>query len=174
VTNSPTVESVETPIANSVKELFDAVMSAIQNNDFSGIALESIEDAFANHQPRVRDALLYSFTNKGLREKSDTVLSDEQCYLSRESAIFAVGEYVENTFINLDSAPMNLLMVLAGLYWYDGEQSALKYMEIGLKRTPQNSLAQLLDLAVRHNVPTSVWQSSLECLSLSQCIQGAV
>jgi len=172
VTNSPTVESVEIPTANSVKELFDAVMSAIQNNDFSGIAIGSMETAFNNHQPRVRDALLYSFTNKGLREKSDTVLSDNECYLSRESAIFAIGEYVENTYADLDNAPMNLLMVLAGLYWYDGEPSALKYVELGLKR--DNSLAQLLDIAVRHNVPTHVWQASLESLSLDSCLQGAV
>lgn len=171
MTNSPTVESVEIPTANFVKELFDAVMSAIQNNDFSGIALESIENAFDNHQPRVRDALLYSFTNKGLREKSDAILSDNECFLLREKAIFAIGEYVENTFVDVQNAPMNLLMVLAGLYWYDGEPSALKYVEIGLKR--DNSLSQLLDLAVRHTVPTSVWQASLECLSLSQCLLGS-
>jgi hypothetical protein len=172
VTNSPTVESVEIPIANSVKELFDAIMSAIQNNDFSGIALGSIETAFNNHQPRVRDALLYSFTNKGLREKSDVVMSDEECASLRESVIFNLGEYLENTFVDVRNAPMNLLMTLAGLYWYDGEQSALKYVEIGLKR--DNSLAQLLDIAVRHNVPTSVWQASLECLSLDSCLQGSV
>jgi len=150
-------------------------MSAIQNNDFSGIALESIETAFDNHQPRVRDALLYSFTNKGLREKSDAVLSDDECYLLREKAILAVGEYLEyleNTSADLDSAPVNLLMVLAGLYWYDGNETAIIFMEIGLER--DNSLAQLLDLAVRHNVPTSVWQASLECLSLEECIQGSV
>lgn len=172
MTNSPTVESVETPIENSVKELFDAIMSAIQNNDFSGIALGSIETAFNNHQPRVRDALLYSFTNKGLREKSDVVMSDEECASLRESVIFNLGEYLENTFVDVRNAPMNLLMTLAGLYWYDGEQSALKYVELGLKR--DNSLAQLLDIAVRHNVPTSVWQASLECLSLDSCLQGAV
>ncbi len=35
------------------------------------------------------------------------------------------------------------------------------------------SLLQLLDIAVRHNVPSSVWSSSLMAVSLESCLTGS-
>jgi hypothetical protein len=67
-----------------------------------------------------------------------------------------------------------LATVLAGISWLSGQtqvtQLAVKH---ALEIDSSYSLAQLLDIALRHNVPSTVWSSSLAAVSFDACLQGA-
>jgi len=67
-----------------------------------------------------------------------------------------------------------LSTVLAGVAWLDGNGALA---QIGLNRAmdedPTYTLAQLLTLALSHNVPPDVWASSLDAVSFDQCLAGA-
>jgi hypothetical protein len=67
-----------------------------------------------------------------------------------------------------------LATVFAGISWLSGHtqvtQLAVKH---ALEIDSSYSLAQLLDIALRHNVPPSVWSSSLAAVSFDACLQGA-
>jgi hypothetical protein len=68
------------------------------------------------------------------------------------------------------------LTVWAGCAWLLGNSNALKAISSGepLDVVGTISLWQLLDIAQRHNVPSSVWGSSLKAVSLEACLTGAV
>ena len=67
-----------------------------------------------------------------------------------------------------------LATVYAGIAWLEGQadvtRSAIDHA-LGIDST--YSLAQLLDIALRHNVPPAVWSSSLAAVSFDACLKGA-
>ena len=105
---------------------------------------------------RTRDGLLRMFHDSpGLREQLLTHLIRE---LGR-----AKDEY---------SAP--LATVYAGIAWLDGKtQVTREAVDHALHIDSSYSLAQLLDIALRHNVPPTVWSSSLAAVSFDACLKGA-
>jgi hypothetical protein len=68
------------------------------------------------------------------------------------------------------------LTVWAGCVWMLGNDNAIKAISKGepLELVKTISLWQLLDIALRHNVPSAVWESSLSAVSLDSCLAGAV
>ena len=64
------------------------------------------------------------------------------------------------------------LVCLAGCLWLLGSVEGLTAIS-ELEEVQDVSLWQLLDIAIRHDVPSSVWGSSLEAVSLQSCLQGA-
>jgi hypothetical protein len=67
-----------------------------------------------------------------------------------------------------------LATALAGCAWLDsdGELASLA-LERALASDPSYSLARLLDRALIHAVPSSVWSESLEAVSYDECLAGA-
>lgn len=67
-----------------------------------------------------------------------------------------------------------LATALAGCAWLDGNGAvATVALERALVADPSYSLARLLDRAISHNVPPSVWSESLEAVSYDECLAGA-
>jgi hypothetical protein len=67
-----------------------------------------------------------------------------------------------------------LATVIAGIAWLDGDGAlAAGMVARGLAADSSYSLAQLLDIALRHNVPSYIWSQSLEAVSYEACIAGA-
>jgi hypothetical protein len=67
-----------------------------------------------------------------------------------------------------------LATVYAGISWLDGHTELTRLaVDRALEIDPAYSLAQLLDIALRHNVPSSVWSSSLAAVSFDACLKGA-
>lgn len=68
-----------------------------------------------------------------------------------------------------------LTTVRAGLLWISGDDESLKEgIDKVLSIDPAYSLALLMDIAIRHNVSSKVWESSLNDVSLNACLKGAV
>lgn len=64
--------------------------------------------------------------------------------------------------------------VFAGISWLSGQTDITKLaVKHALDIDSSYSLAQLLDIALRHNVPPTVWSSSLAAVSFEACLQGA-
>ena len=67
-----------------------------------------------------------------------------------------------------------LATVYAGIAWLEGESDLTRLaVDHALQIDSTYSLAQLLDIALRHNVPPSVWSSSLAAVSFDACLKGA-
>ena len=67
-----------------------------------------------------------------------------------------------------------LATVFGGLIWLTGfPEKTRAAINLALDTDPSYSLALLLDIALRHNVPASVWSASLEAVSLEACLKGA-
>ena len=67
-----------------------------------------------------------------------------------------------------------LATVYAGIAWLEGQTELTRLaVDHALKIDSSYSLAQLLDIALRHNVPPSVWSSSLAAVSFDACLKGA-
>jgi len=67
-----------------------------------------------------------------------------------------------------------LATVYAGIAWLEGQTQVTRLaVDHALKLDPSYSLAQLLDIALRHDVPPSVWSSSLAAVSFDACLKGA-
>ena len=67
-----------------------------------------------------------------------------------------------------------LATALAGCAWLDGNGAlATVALERALSTDPSYSLARLLERAIAHNVPPSVWTESLEAVSYEECLAGA-
>ena len=67
-----------------------------------------------------------------------------------------------------------LATVYAGIAWLEGERQLTRLaVDHALKIDSSYSLAQLLDIALRHDVPASVWSSSLAAVSFDACLKGA-
>jgi len=68
----------------------------------------------------------------------------------------------------------SLATVLAGCAWLDGNGAlASVALDRALDVDPSYSLARLLDRAITHGVPPSVWADSLEAVSYEECLAGA-
>jgi hypothetical protein len=64
--------------------------------------------------------------------------------------------------------------VYAGIAWLEGQTQLTRLaVDHALQVDAGYSLAQLLDIALRHNVPPSVWSSSLTAVSFDACLKGA-
>lgn len=67
-----------------------------------------------------------------------------------------------------------LATVYAGIAWLEGHTELTRLaVDHALQIDATYSLAQLLDIALRHNVPPAVWSSSLAAVSFDACLQGA-
>jgi hypothetical protein len=67
-----------------------------------------------------------------------------------------------------------LATVYAGIAWLEGQTQLTRLaVDHALQIDSSYSLAQLLDIALRHNVPPTVWSSSLAAVSFDACLQGA-
>jgi hypothetical protein len=67
-----------------------------------------------------------------------------------------------------------LATVYAGIAWLEGETQLTRLaVDHALQMDATYSLAQLLDIALRHNVPPAVWSSSLAAVSFDACLKGA-
>jgi hypothetical protein len=67
-----------------------------------------------------------------------------------------------------------LATVYAGISWLEGQtQDTRLAVDHALQIDSSYSLAQLLDIALRHNVPPAVWSSSLAAVSFDACLKGA-
>jgi hypothetical protein len=60
-----------------------------------------------------------------------------------------------------------------GISWVAGDNGEALRAIFASEWDNSYSLLQLLDLAVRHNVPSSVWSASLMAVSLDACLTGA-
>jgi hypothetical protein len=112
---------------------------------------------------RTRDAFLrtfYELVEAGETEQVKTLL--------KGLLVFAQGSKGEVRGM--------ALTCWAGCAWLLGNSNAIKAISIGepLDVVGNISLWQLLDIAQRHNVPSSVWGSSLKNVSLEACLTGAV
>jgi hypothetical protein len=65
------------------------------------------------------------------------------------------------------------LTCLAGCLWLLGNSDGFLVVS-EFEEVKEISLFQLLEVAQRHNVPSSVWGSSLQAVSLEACLTGAV
>lgn len=64
--------------------------------------------------------------------------------------------------------------VLAGCYWLDANMQATRTaLDSALEADSTYSLARLLDVALKHGVPATVWADSLAAVSPEQCLTGA-
>ena len=67
-----------------------------------------------------------------------------------------------------------LATVFGGIVWLAGFPDQTRTaIDQALEADPSYSLAQLLDIALRHNVPASIWSASLEAVSFQACLKGA-
>ncbi len=67
-----------------------------------------------------------------------------------------------------------LATVFGGIVWLAGYPDQTRIaIDRALECDPSYSLALLLDIALRHNVPASVWSASLEAVSFEACLKGA-
>ena len=67
-----------------------------------------------------------------------------------------------------------LATVYAGIVWLEGQTQLTRLaVDHALQVDASYSLAQLLDIALRHNVPPSVWSASLAAVSFDACLMGA-
>jgi hypothetical protein len=64
--------------------------------------------------------------------------------------------------------------LLAGVVWLDGNGPLARIaLDRALEADSEYSLAQLLDTALTHAVPSRIWSESLEAVSYEDCLQGA-
>lgn len=67
-----------------------------------------------------------------------------------------------------------LATVYAGISWLQGQTQMTRLaIDHALEIDSTYSLAQLLDIALRHNVPSTVWSASLAAVGFDACLKGA-
>jgi hypothetical protein len=67
-----------------------------------------------------------------------------------------------------------LATVYAGIAWLEGQTEVTRLaIDHALDIDSSYSLAQILDIALRHNVPPTVWSSSLAAVGFDACLKGA-
>ena len=75
---------------------------------------------------------------------------------------------------SLEEFTAPLATVYAGIAWLEGQTQVTRLsVDHALQIDASSSHAQLLDIALRHNVPPSVWSSSLAAVSFDACLKGA-
>jgi hypothetical protein len=88
------------------------------------------------------------------------------------------GQFQSHLIREVTRAPQDFVApittVYAGIAWLEGESQLTRLaVDHALKIDSSYSLAQLLDIALRHDVPSSVWSSSLAAVSFDACLKGA-
>jgi hypothetical protein len=135
--------------------------SALLVDLLAGIQGESPLDVAGILQDiRVRDGFLRSvhdLYNLGSFEEVQAIL---------DGLLFVVSNSL-GTVRNSASA------CFGGISWVAGDNGEALRAIFASDWDDTYSLLQLLDLAVRHNVPSSVWSSSLMAVSLEACLTGA-
>lgn len=104
----------------------------------------------------IRDGLLrFLYDNESLRQKSANnlrALLETDCGFAR----------------------CPIATVLAGCCWLDSNLiETRKALNLALEIDSTYSLARLLDVALTHGVPASVWADSLAAVTPEQCLTGA-
>lgn len=127
--------------------------------------LENVPDGIADSAPiltdvRTRDGFLRTFYD--LVESGET---EQVTDLLEGLLAFAQGSKGEVRGM--------ALTCWAGCMWLLGNSDGVLAIS-ELEEVGDISLWQLLDMAIRHNVPSSVWGSSLKAVSLDACLTGAV
>jgi hypothetical protein len=74
---------------------------------------------------------------------------------------------------SLGTVRNSAMACFGGISWIAGDGGEALRAVLASDGWGEYSLLQLLDIAVRHNVPSSVWSSSLMAVSLESCLQGA-
>jgi hypothetical protein len=71
------------------------------------------------------------------------------------------------------TARLAILAIWAGSYWLEDNKEPVTAV-LETEDFGEYSLWQLLDIAIRHNVPSHVWGASLADNPIDKCLQGAV
>lgn len=105
---------------------------------------------------RLRDALLRH------------LLDHDDQRVPVRSGLFGLAPYAPH------DAQAPVATTLAGCAWLDGNGALAQIaIERALDADPGYSLARLLDRALRHGVPPSVWADSLSAVTVDECLAGA-
>jgi hypothetical protein len=109
---------------------------------------------------RVRDGFLRSahdLYNEGEYEEVEAIL---------DGLLFVASN-------SLGTVRNSAMACFGGISWVCGDNGEALRAIFETDGWGEYSLLQLLDIAVRHSVPSSVWSSSLMAVSLEACLQGA-
>ena len=109
---------------------------------------------------RVRDGFLRSvhdLCNKGESEQVQAIL---------DGLLFVASN-------SLGTVRHSAMACFGGISWIVGDNGDALRAVLASDWGGQYSLLQLLDIALRHNVPSSVWSASLMAVSLESCLTGA-
>jgi hypothetical protein len=115
---------------------------------------------------RVRDAILAHYSNPELSQRGVTDAT-EQC-ATRERVADYFQAWCQERDLTPSSAPAHLIVMMAGLLHYNAVERynayahASVYVDLLGGKNSDNSLAQLLEMAFRNNVPAYVWQKSID------------
>lgn len=90
----------------------------------------------------------------------------------RPNMLERLGDLLEIASTDWDKATLHAIR--AGIAWLDADRdSTLKSIDLALSFDATYSLARLLDVALRHEVPATVWADSLRDVTPEQCLAGA-
>ena len=135
----------------SQKAKYESVVAELLSGEMTPEGIENLVSI------QIRDGVMhFALENPELRETMIATLSK-------------LAEDSEDTKVKVTAK-----VVKAGFLWLDGKESeTVTLVNDALKMDSSYSLAQLLDIAIRHNVPSHVWSASLEAVSLDACLMGA-
>jgi hypothetical protein len=135
----------------SQKTKYESVVAELLSGEMTPEGIENLVSI------QIRDGVMhFALENPELRETMIATLSK-------------LAEDSEDTKVKVTAK-----VVKAGFLWLDGkENETVTLVNDALRMDSSYSLAQLLDIAIRHNVPSRVWAQSLEAVSLDACLMGA-
>lgn len=136
---------------NELREMLATVTTALTKGDVTDATIEALTLI------PIRDAVLrFAFDNADQRE--------------------ALAENLQKLSEMADGNGKPVVhAVRAGVLWLDGKQDeTVKEVSQALSADSTYSLARLLDVALRHGVPSHVWADSLSAVSTDECLTGAV
>ena len=138
-------------LLKSQKEKYESVVAELLSGEMTPEGIENLVSI------RIRDGVMhFALENPELRETMIATLSK-------------LAEDSEDTKVKVTAK-----VIKAGFLWLDGKQDeTVTLVNDALQMDSSYSLAQLLDIAIRHDVPSIVWARSLEAVSLDACLLGA-
>ncbi|MEY3606642.1 MAG: hypothetical protein RL289_822 [Actinomycetota bacterium] len=167
--------------AQQVKQRNTQILKAA--NDFS----EAIDvDAFSARESLVQEIFERLQIDKDLTWKEHAKLSIALCDIRTRDGLLRKlhdapelrGQFLSHLIREVSRSTQEftapLATVYAGIAWLEGQTQLTRLaVDHALQIDAAYSLAQLLDIALRHNVPPSVWSSSLAAVSFDACLKGA-
>ena len=167
--------------AQQVKQRNTQILKAA--NDFA----EAIEaDAFSARENLVQQIFERLQVDKDLTWKEHAKLSVGLCDIRTRDGLLRKlhdapelrGQFLSHLIREVSRSTKEfaapLATVYAGIAWLEGQTELTRLaVDHALQIDSSYSLAQLLDIALRHNVPPSVWSSSLAAVSFDACLKGA-